>query len=141
MEPLLDQLARHMPRPKKVPCWVASIVKFVFAMVVMTIVCTVAWEDLLDDRVYMCTDGPSCYLTPGDWVHAHDGLPVEVVPKIVPPHDMSDPDEIKAGWSVAGLWAVWILFFGVSLLVSLGFARVPWIATPVLGRPTTRHQT
>jgi hypothetical protein len=126
MEPLLDQLARH----KKARRIVAGVVKFVCAMIVTTIVCTWVGEDWLDGRVYMCTDGPTVfYLSPGDWVHAHNGYPVVVVKRIVPPHDMGDPDTIKEGWSVTGLWCVWILFFGFSLLVSFLFARVSWVAT------------
>ena len=125
MEPLLDKLSRQ----KKVVGFVAGVIKFVFAMIVMTIVCTLAWEALLDGKVYNCTDGPACYLTPGDWVHSWEGHPVKVVQHVVPSGDMSESDTIKAGWSVVGLWCVWILFFGVSLLVSFLFARAPWIAT------------
>ena len=135
MEPLLDKLARQ----KKVVRFIAGVIKFVFAMIVMTIVCTWAWEALLDGKVYNCTDGPACYLTPGDWVHSWEGHPVKVVQQVVPSGDMSESDTLKAGWSVAGLWCIWILFFGASLLVSIMFARVPWIATlERLGE--TRHE-
>ncbi|HLZ54591.1 MAG TPA: hypothetical protein VKS19_08960 [Verrucomicrobiae bacterium] len=106
-----------------------KLVKFVAMMIIMTIVCTVAWEAFLAGKVYTCTDGPTGYLTPGDWVHAHDGLPVVVVPKIVPPHDMSDPDTIKQGWSVTGLWSVWVVFLGSSVIVSVLFAWIPWVET------------
>ena len=108
----------------------AYLVKFVAMMVIMTIICTWAWDAFLNGKVYSCTDGGSCdYWFVGDWVHAHDGHPIVVVPKIVPPHDMSDPDTIKQGWSVAGLWSVWILFFITSLVVSILFAWVSWIKT------------
>jgi len=107
-----------------------SLVKFIAMMVVMTIICTWAWDAFLNGKVYSCTDGGVCdYWFAGDWVHAHDGHPIEVVPKIVPAHDMSDPDTIKQGWSVAGLWCVWILFFTTSLIVSVMFAWVSWIKT------------
>ncbi len=100
-------------------------------MFIMTIVCTWAWDACLNGKVYYCTDGGSLdYLFVGDgWVHAHDGHPIVIVPKIVPSADMSDPDTIKQGWSVAGLWCVWILFFSTSLAVSVLFAWVPWVRT------------
>jgi hypothetical protein len=128
MEPIFDKLARQMPRRGKVVRFILGVVKFTFLMIVTTVICTIAWEGLLAGKVYSCTDGPTGYLTPGDWVHAHDGLPVAVVPKIIPPHDMSEPDTIKQGWSVAGLWCIWISFFIVSLVVSLVLARLPWLS-------------
>jgi hypothetical protein len=130
MEPLFDKLARQISRHKKARRFVVSIVKFLISMIVVTIICTWAWDAFLNGKVYMCTDGGTGdYFFPGDWVHAHDGHPVVVVQQIVPPHDMSDPDTIKEGWSVAGLWCVWILFFGISLVGSVVFAWISWIAT------------
>jgi len=123
MEPLLVKLARS----KKAGRIMAGVLKFFVSMFVMTIVCTNTWDDFLDGKVYMCTDGPTGYFTPGDWVHNWDGHPVAVVHQITPPHDMSDPDQIKAGWSVAGLWCLWFSFFGISLVVSILLAWVPWI--------------
>jgi len=108
--------------------YLARFAKFIVMMLFMTIVCTWAWDAFLNGKVYCCTDGGALdYLFVGDgWVHAHDGHPIVVVPKIVPPHDMGDPDTIKQGWSVAALWGVWIMFFGTSLAVSIWAARVPW---------------
>jgi hypothetical protein len=108
-----------------------SLVKFVAMMIIMTIICTWAWDAFLNGKVYSCTDGGTLdYLFVGNgWVHVHDGHPIVVLPKIVPPHDMSDPDTIKQGWSVAGLWCVWILFFSTSLAVSVLLAWVPWNKT------------
>ena len=125
MEPLLDKSARN----KKARRMIAGTVKFICSMFLMTIFCAGAWEDFLDDKVYLCTDGPTGYLTPGGWVHTWDNHPIAVVHQIVPPHDMSDPDEIKEGWSVTGLWCVWFLFFGCSLVFSILFAWVQWIPT------------
>ena len=108
-------------------------------MFLMTIICTWAWDTFLNGKVYYCTDGGTLdYLFVGDgWVHAHDGHPIVVVPKIVPTADMSAPDTIKQGWSVAGLWCVWISFFTVSLVVSVLFAWISWIKT--LERFAERH--
>jgi hypothetical protein len=39
---------------------------------------------------------------------------------------MSEPDEIKAGWSIAGLWCLWGAFLGGSALLSALFAGVLW---------------
>jgi hypothetical protein len=128
MEPLFDKLARQISRHRKARRFVVGIVKFVISMIVMTNICTWAWDGFLNGKVYMCTDGGADdYFFPGDWVHAHDGHPIVVVPKIVAPHDMSDPDTIKQGWSVTGLWCVWITFFGASLIVSFVLACVSWV--------------
>jgi hypothetical protein len=116
----------------------AFIAKFSVVMLVMTVACTFAWDDLLNGKVYSCTDGGAMdYLCADGWVHAHNGYPVVEVPKIIPPHDMSAPDTILRGWSVAGLWGVWISFFTLSLAVSAWFAWVPWIKT--LDRFAERH--
>jgi hypothetical protein len=127
---LADTLAAQMSRHKKARRFIAGIVKFVISMIVMTIICTWTWDAFLNGKVYYCTDGGlGDYFGPGDWVHAHDGHPIVVVHQIVPAHDMSDPDTIKEGWSVTGLWCVWILFFSVSLIVSTMFAWISWIKT------------
>ena len=105
------------------------LVKFVAMMFIMTIACTLAWDAFLNGKVYSCTDGGSLdYLNVGGWVHAHGGYPIVVVHQIGPPDDMGDPDTIKEGWSVTGLWCIWFLLFGVSLVVSIVFACVSWIA-------------
>lgn len=82
----------------------------------MTIICTWAWDAFLNGKVYYCTDGGALdYLfVENSWVHARSGSPIVVVPKIFPPNDMGDPDSIKQGWSVAGLWGMWVLFFSTS---------------------------
>ncbi len=35
---------------------------------------------------------------------------------------MSEPDTIKQGWSVVGLWFVWFLFAGGSIAISSALA-------------------
>ncbi len=97
--------------------------KFFVMMFIMILICTWSWDAFLNGKVYSCTDGGSFdFWFVGDWVHAHDGHPVVTVPRIVPSPDMGDPDTIKQGWSLQRLWYVWIMFFGVSLVISLLFA-------------------
>ncbi len=40
---------------------------------------------------------------------------------------MNDPDEIKKGWSVVGLWGLWLSFVGLSVIISFVLALLPWI--------------
>jgi hypothetical protein len=97
---------------------------FLLAMVLMTIVCTLVWDRYVNARLYDCTDAVGFdYLHPGDWVHGH----VVAVPTITHNHSMSEPDTIKEGWSVNRLWYLWLTFFAVSIMVSTGFALLPWI--------------
>ena len=95
-------------------------------MAIMTVVCTVVWQNCITDELYNCTDpGWLDYLSPGDWVHFDHG--VIYVPHIVTGRSMSDPDTIKEGWSVNRLWCLWLAFFAVSLFVSAGFTFLPWM--------------
>lgn len=106
----------------------ARIAKFVALMFLMTIVCTIVWQEFVTDRLYNCTDPAWLdFLTPGDWVHAHDGQPIMVVAKIVP-RGMSDPDTIKEGWSVTRLWCLWYSFVGVSVVLSALLSWPRWFA-------------
>ena len=108
------------------------VAKFVVMMFVMTIFCTWAWETFLNGKVYSCTDGGGFdYWTPGDWVHVHHGYPVAVVDRIVPPHDMSDSDTIKSGWSKERLWDTWLAFLAGSVAISVWMACLKW--TKILG--------
>ena len=127
-----DVLARFMSQI------ITVVAKFVFMMVVMTIFCTFIWDICLNGRVYCCTDGGAFdYWNPGDWVHAHDGSPVVVVDKIVAPHDMSDPDSIKSGWSEERLWDTWLAFLAGSVAVSIWLACLKW--TKILALPGPLH--
>jgi len=101
-----------------------SATKFVIVMVMMTVACTVIWGTFVTDKLYNCTDAVGFdYLQPGNWVHGR----VAYVPHIVASNTMTEPDTIKQGWSLASLWCLWILFFAVSVLVSVFFARKTWI--------------
>lgn len=104
------------------------IVKFTIVMVTMTILCTWAWDASLNGKVYFCTDGGAWdYWFPGDWVHAHDGQPIEVVSKIIPTSNMNAADMIQQGWSVTKLWFVWYSSLGVSIIVSVLLAWMQWL--------------
>ena len=90
-----------------------SIAVFAFCFVVMMVICVWAWDAYVNGKIYYCTDGGTMdFICVGDWVH-HP----ESVPQIVP-RGMSEPDEILNGWSVAGLWCLWLSFVGVSILLS-----------------------
>ena len=103
------------------------VVKFVVMMFLMTIVCTFVWQQFVTDRLYNCTDpGWLDFLSPGDWVHSHDGKPVAFVP-VITGGPMTDPDTIKDGWSVARLWYLWYSFVTVSVVISVLLARIRWI--------------
>ena len=101
-------------------------VKFVILMFLMTIVCTFVWQEFVTDRLYNCTDpGWLDFLSPGDWVHSHDGVPVAIVP-VITGGPMTAPDTIKEGWSVGRLWYLWYSFVVVSVVISILLARIRW---------------
>jgi hypothetical protein len=100
--------------------------KFLIVMFAMTIICTVIWQEFVTDTLYNCTDpGWLDFLSPGDWVHFSQG--VVYVPHVVAGRSMSDPDTIKQGWTVTGLWILWYLFVAGSVFVSVVLARRKWI--------------
>jgi hypothetical protein len=64
------------------------------------------------------------YLSPGDWVHG-DLEQVDSGAALLD-RDRSDPDAIMTGWTVGMLWAIWVIFFLGSLLVSAVSCRTRW---------------
>lgn len=102
--------------------------KFVASLFVMMVTCTLVWQGVVAQYLYDYTgDNMAGFLTPGDWVYGSDGQPIVVVDKIIHGRFPSEPDTIKRGWSVTGLWYLWISFIAVSLLVSVVAARLPWM--------------
>ena len=100
------------------------LVLFVVSFLLMIVASTMAWDAFVNGKLYYCTDGGTLdFLFVGDWVH-HPESVAHVVPR-----SMSEPDEIRAGWSLAGLWCLWIAFVAVSVFVSALFARIFWIVT------------
>jgi hypothetical protein len=111
-----------------------SLAKFVLVMVVMTIACTVLWESVAG-WLYDCTDdGFLGFWTPGNWVHDWDNHPVVAASQIVHGRSMSEPDTIKAGWSVTGLWCLWCSFVAISVVVSALLAWKPWLPARTSGK-------
>jgi hypothetical protein len=107
---------------------IGSTAVFAICLFVMLIACIGMWDGFVNGKIYYCTDGGSMdFICPGDWVH-HP----ESVAQIVP-HSMSQPDEIKNGWSIAGLWNLWFGFVGVSMAASIFSARTVWIMSKPKG--------
>jgi hypothetical protein len=103
-------------------------VKFVISMIVMMIISTWAWDAFVNGKIYDSTDGGSLdYWNVGDWVSSWDNHPIAVVHQVANGRSMEEPDEIKEGWSVTGLWCLWFLFFGISLVISILFAWMRWV--------------
>ena len=95
---------------------------FVGSLIVMTTACTCGWEAFIKNHIYNCTDDfPLDYLQPGQWVHH----PV-VVQHVVSGRSMSEPDTIKQGWSVLGLWLLWSSFVAGSLGASFLLSGLAW---------------
>ena len=98
-----------------------SVAVFIGSLLVMTISCAWAWERFINNTLYNCTGSvPLDYLHPGDWVHH----PV-AVEHVVVARSMSEPDTIKKGWSIPGLWSLWCSFVVGSVIVSFLLARLP----------------
>jgi hypothetical protein len=112
--------------PRKVFRALASLGVFVGSLLIMAFVCTMVWDILINGRLYFCTDGGAFdFWFPGDWVHH----PVSV--SHVTPRPMSEPDEIKNGWTMTGLWCLWSAFIVVSFSVSLLLAYIQLHTTKV----------
>jgi hypothetical protein len=96
---------------------------FAISLLFMAMVCTVTWDLFVNGKLYYCTDGGTLdFLFVGDWVH-HPESVAHVVPR-----PMSEPDEIKNGWSITGLWCLWAAFVIISVFISALFARLLWTA-------------
>ena len=86
----------------------------------LTTIFSVVWGVFITDSVYNCTDAVGFdYLQPGNWVHSS----VAFVKQVRAGRSMSEPDTIKEGWSVPALWALWVAFFGSSVVASAFLAR------------------
>jgi len=113
---------------------VKLVAKFLMSFVVMTIVCTVAWE-AVNELLYDCTDAFGYdYWQPGKWVHGD----ITVVQQVVHHRSMSVPDTIKEGWSVAGLWFLWYSFVASSVIASIFITFLPWIRRMWRPAPTKK---
>jgi len=97
------------------------------SMLLMVFVCTWAWDAFVNGKLYYCTDGGTMdfIIGPcaGGWVH-HPESVAHVVQR-----GMQQADEVKTGWSIAGLWCLWGAFVAGSVLLSGLFAGALWRST------------
>jgi hypothetical protein len=101
------------------------LLKTVFALVLLAIPMSIAWDSTFPGKIYYCTDDIGFdYLIPGNWVHGE----IEYVDDVgaAMSRSMSEPDVLLRGWSVARLWLIWSVMFGSSLVVALFVARLRW---------------
>jgi hypothetical protein len=112
-----------------------TILKFAIVMFAMAIVSEIIWDEFVAQNLYDCTDSlPFGYFSPGHWVHFYHG--VVYVPHVTHDHSMSDPDSLKQGWSVTGLWCLWFLLFAISTVISCVLAYLRW--TPNSTTPSSQ---
>jgi hypothetical protein len=106
-----------------------KIMKFTGALLIMAVICSTVWDNFVAGKIYNDSDDDLFgFFSPGAWVSNWDGQhPVVSVDRIAPESSMGDPDEIKKGWSVAGLWGLWSSLVGVSVMISIALAWLPWV--------------
>ena len=105
-----------------------KIAKFTTALLAMSIICTIVWQEVVTEYLYDCTDDNNAgFLTPGNWVHSWGGHPIVVVDRVIHERSRDEPDTIKRGWNIAGLWWLWISFVVTSLIISFAATLLPWI--------------
>jgi hypothetical protein len=119
-------------------------IKFVVSIMTMTILCTIVWQAFVTEYLYDNTDdnimgffGPFF----GDLWIGEGGFPIVAVQHVVHGRSMSDPDEIKAGWSVPKLLCLWSSFVAASLVISIALARLRWIPRQILDSVEALSQT
>lgn len=103
------------------------LLKTLFALVLLAIPMSIAWDSTFPGKIYYCTDDIGLdYLIPGSWVHGE----IEYVDDVsaAMSRSMSEPDVLLRGWSVGRLWLFWSAMFGSSLVVALFIARLRWCA-------------
>ena len=115
---------RRPPMHGKTARTLRSVGIFALSLMLMAVVCTWAWDAFINGRVYYCTDGGGLdfLVAVGDWVH--DAESVAQVAR----RSMSEPDALKDGWSLTGLWCLWGAFVAVSIGLSALFAGLFWRA-------------
>jgi hypothetical protein len=107
-----------------------SVAKFAIVMSVMTVVCTIVWQNVVTEYLYDNTDDNIMgFVSPiwGDFWIGEGGFPVVAVQHVVHGRSMSDPDEIKVGWSVPKLFCLWLSFVTASTVISILLARIRWL--------------
>jgi uncharacterized membrane protein YphA (DoxX/SURF4 family) len=99
-----------------------SLTKFAISLALMAMVCSLAWDGLVNGRLYDRTGGGSFdFWIVGHWVHH----PVTVA-HIVTGRALGEPDIIKTGWRITGLSCLWFSSVAFSFIVSFVAATVSW---------------
>ena len=102
--------------------FIITAAKFGALLLLCAIGCAPLWGRFATDTLYNCTDpGGLDFLLPGHGVHH----PVSVA-HIVAGGFMSEPDTIRVGWNITGLWCLWFSFVVISFVVSFLLARGSW---------------
>jgi hypothetical protein len=99
-------------------------------MLAMMIVCSIVWQAVVVEYLYDNTDDNIMgFISPfsGDFWIGEGGFPVVAVKHVVHGRSMSDPDEIKEGWSVPKLFYLWLSLIAISIGISIWFAKIRWI--------------
>jgi hypothetical protein len=99
---------------------------FLAAIPATSMVCIDLWDALLNGKVYGCSDGGSWDYWIRDWATIGNGSYPAVTVKKINIQSMSDPDQLKEGWTVARLWTLWYTFLTGSILASLLLSSLPW---------------
>lgn len=101
---------------------VARVTAFCTLFLVAMIFSSIVWALCVTDVLYNCTDpGVFDFLMPRDWVHSKQGI--EFVSEVRSGRPMSEPDQIRKGWSVLTLWCLWGGMVGSSIILSWGAAK------------------
>jgi hypothetical protein len=107
-------------------------IAFCAGMLLMTILCYLVWHGFVYGTIYYANPMANHfeyvgYTEPGKWI-GQGGQAVTVVAQVRDDASEGDPDQLKQGWSVPLLWALWSVFFAISLAVSVWCAMRPILA-------------
>jgi hypothetical protein len=110
---------------------VVQIAIFLILLIGCIIGCTILWQNFVTDMLYNCTDSggaPDFLLSSRHWVHQ----PV-AVHHVASGRSMSEPDAIRAGWSLTTLELLRWALVGVSIVASWLASDVTWSRKPSKG--------
>ena len=91
-------------------------IKGVLLLIICLALCTLAWDEVIKDRVYHCMQSePLGFFRPGQWVHGE-----------IAGGTGNYGDWIRPGWGMAGIWGLWAGLVITSVLFSVILAIIPW---------------
>lgn len=94
--------------------------RFLISLAAACVAAAVLWEAVFPGKIYHCTDSIGLdFFAPGEWIHE----PHVTVERIDGSRPMGSPDQIRAGWSLGGLWAVWWGMSTLALAGAVGLTR------------------